>query len=425
MYTEEKNHDNMMIFIKIEIIANPAVSNRSDGESSLELFNESMKTVTCSKYFRTRCVQLPLALYISQITVSFFSIISIFFKENLWRFSLLNRDLWKYCSKEQINEYILSFELLGNTKLTDKQQLSCLYNVSNHPEKHYQQHRIYKKDGTLRRISEPDPLLKVIQTNILKNILTQRTPSIYATAYQKGKRLVDNTDPHVNQKQILKLDIKNFFGCISYSMIAHNAFPGIYYPPAVVGLLTNLCCFCESLPQGAPTSPVISNLVMKSFDNYMGQWCLDRHINYTRFCDDMTFSGEFDDKMLYDKVRSFLREMGFTLNDKKTRLISKDYQQLVTGIVVNEKMQVSRSYRKKLRQELYYCIKYGVKSHLIYQKNEKYLEMGDEGREAYLNHLMGRTNYILQINPLDQEFLIARKCLTEMISRNKGVSKSG
>ena len=128
--------------------------------------------------------------------------------------------------------------------------------------------------------------------------------------------------------------------------------------------MTNLCCFREALPQGAPTSPTISNLVMASFDESMGGWCEERQISYTRYCDDMTFSGEFDPGMVIRKVSAYLEQMGMVLNRKKTRVYTRGSRQEVTGLTVNERVQVPRFYRKKLRQEWYYCKKYGVKEHI-------------------------------------------------------------
>ncbi|MGX7418412.1 reverse transcriptase family protein [Carnobacterium gallinarum] len=154
--------------------------------------------------------------------------------------------------------------------------------------------------------------------------------------------------PHIAQKQILKLDIEDFFGSVLFSMVCQSAFPSRYFPPAVSTLLTHLCCYQDALPQGASTSAAISNLVLQPFDDYIGKWCLEQQITYTRYCDDMTFLGEFDRKFVENKVRNFLQEMGFTLNQKKTKLITKAHQQSVTGIVVHEKPQVAKVYRKKL-----------------------------------------------------------------------------
>ena len=120
----------------------------------------------------------------------------------------------------------------------------------------------------------------------------------------------------------------------------------------------------DRLPQGSPASAAISNLVMKPFDTYMEGWCRDRGIVYTRYCDDMTFSGDFRVSAVYGKVNGFLGAMGFELNQSKTKVLTRHVRQTVTGMVVNDKVQVPLPYRRALRQEVYYCLKYGVKEHL-------------------------------------------------------------
>lgn len=97
-----------------------------------------------------------------------------------------NTGLWKYCTPEQSREFLLSLRLLGRTDREDGEQLACLYAVSNHIEKHYHPAEIRKRDGSIRRLLVPDPLLKKIQRNILHNILDQMPVSPYATAYHKG-----------------------------------------------------------------------------------------------------------------------------------------------------------------------------------------------------------------------------------------------
>ena len=116
--------------------------------------------------------------------------------------------------------------------------------------------------------------------------------------------------------------------------------------------------------RAGPVSYTHLDVYKRHFDNYMGAWCEEREINYTRYSDDMTFSGLFDEKKLKRKVRNYLLAMGFELNEKKTRLLGRHTRQTVTGIVVNEKPDVGRAYRRKVRAEVYYCKKYGAVEHL-------------------------------------------------------------
>lgn len=316
----------------------------------------------------------------------------------------MNTDLWKYCTKEQCRTFILSMNLLGNVNWTEERQLACLYSISNHTEQHYNRASILKKDGSKRHLLMPDPLLKGIQRNLLHHILDQIPISIYATAYQKKSDIRNNAAAHLSKKQVLNLDIKDFFDTIVFYMVYQAAFPRIYFPPAAASLLTHLCCVYDRLPQGAPTSAAISNLVMKPFDDYMGNWCEQQSICYTRYCDDMTFSGEFDAEKVKRRAGNFLSAMGFSLNHKKTRVRTVSMRQVVTGIVVNEKLQVSREYRRKLRQEIYYIKKYGVVSHLKQIEDQKYLPIGEEGVKRYLRTQIGKVNYVLHINPEDAYF---------------------
>lgn len=326
------------------------------------------------------------------------------------------KDLWKYCTSRQGREMLREFGLLDGVKIKEDRYFACLYTLSTHAEEHYRPVEIPKKGGGTRKLLAPDYLLLRVQKNILHHVLEGLHVSGYAKAYVPHQSVVENAKPHVGAKQILKLDIQDFFGSISYFLVYRYAFPGIYFPPEVRTLLAHLCCCRDSLPQGAPTSPAVSNLVMKPFDTYMGNWCAERGIQYTRYSDDMTFSGDFDVREVKGRTRGFLAAYGFELNEKKTRVQRAHRRQTVTGIVVNEKPQVSRAYRRKLRAEIYYCGKYGAESHL--QRCGGYgLEKakGDAAVRHYLRQLLGKIDYVLQVNPGDAEFLQSRRTVQDML----------
>ncbi|MCM1053697.1 MAG: reverse transcriptase family protein [Ruminococcus sp.] len=296
--------------------------------------------------------------------------------------------MWKYFTKEHNKEFILSLDLIkGN--MSDNKKLNILYAIANNPNKYYTKKYILKKDGTKRELLVPNNYLKNIQRNILNNILNGLTVSKYVTSYLPNKSLKDNALVHVNKKIVLKMDIKDFFNSITFENL-YNALPSEIFPPSVKVLLIKLCTYDDYLPQGAPTSPMLSNLVLKSFDNYIGLYCSNLNISYTRYSDDLTFSGDFDVRSLINKVTLFLENMGFNISKKKTRVIRNNKRQIVTGIVVNEKANVAVNYRKTIRQEMYYINKYGLESHLNYHKIDNKLK--------YLSSLKGRINYCLQIS---------------------------
>lgn len=321
--------------------------------------------------------------------------------------------IWKYNTAKQSQEMLLSLNLLA-PEWSRQKQLATLYSLSNHQDSHYQLIASHKKNGDIRQIYAPDRLLKQVQRNLLKHLLNQPALPPYATAYHKGATLAENARPHLGQAQVLKLDIEDFFGSIQFNQVMASAFPGHLYPPDVQMLLTSLCCFREALPQGAPTSPVISNMVMRSFDDYMGQWCKNRHINYTRYCDDMTFSGDFQPRTVINKVRSFLAAYQFELNDAKTQCL-KPYQcQLVTGVVVNDRLQVTRHYRRQLRQEVFYCQKFGIASHLARRNKRLVAQIGEDEVEHYKTRLLGKISFVLQVNPEDDQFYQMRQLVLNL-----------
>ena len=158
--------------------------------------------------------------------------------------------------------------------------------------------------------------------------------------------------------------------------------------------LAHLCCLNNSLPQGAPTSPYLSNLRMISLDNKISNYTSQKSIRYTRYADDLTFSGDFNPHFLINDISKMVFDEGFSINCEKTRVAKRNARQEVTGIVVNSHMQISKEKRKKIRQQVYYIKKFGIESHL---------ERMNENRANYLNHLLGQINFARFVNPKDKE----------------------
>lgn len=308
-------------------------------------------------------------------------------------------------TKEECNKFLLSLSLL-NYNMSDNAKLKTIYAISNRVESNYQIFKIKKYNGSYRTIYSPKPTLKHLQKNILHNILNNKQISKYAKAYHQNISLKDNALPHTNQKVILKLDIIDFFENISFYDIYQTCFPEVYFPKPIGQLLTYLCTYESRLPQGAPTSAYISNLVMKEFDEELGSWCEQNNIAYTRYSDDMTFSGDFNPHEVISKVRKMLYRLNLKINNKKIKVIYHHQCQKVTGLVVNEKVRVSAKYRDKVRQEIYYIKKYGLLNHLN--------KIGfQEEPTKYLNTLYGKVLYILSINE-EKEFLEYKSYLKEL-----------
>ncbi len=278
-----------------------------------------------------------------------------------------------------------------------------LYGLSNNLDKHYHNVYIPKSDGSKRKLSVPDLILKKVQKSIADNILIQYPISRYAKAYKIGSSVQQNARPHVGKKKILKLDIEGFFDHILYSQVKDIVFCKEKYSEPIRILLTMLCYYKDALPQGAPTSPAITNIMMYDFDETVGAFCHEKNIAYTRYCDDMTFSGDFDEREVIGFVKNELYKLGLFLKNRKTAVVPATKRQYVTGIVVNEKMNLTKEYKKKIRQEMYYIKKFGLDGHLK--------RMNRFDQKQYILSLKGRIAFVLQTVPNDGEFLEYKKFL--------------
>ena len=274
--------------------------------------------------------------------------------------------------------------------------LKTLYSISNNIKKHYKTVFVPKRDGGARKLSVPDDILKKVQRSIAEKILAYEQVSEYATAYKYGAAVHKNARVHVGSKKLLKLDILHFFDSIYYTTVKEKVFGEERFCEPLRVLLTMLCYYKDVLPQGAPTSPIITNIVMRDFDEKVGKWCGERNIVYTRYCDDMTFSGDFDEKEVRHFVKNELLLLGLVLNDKKTVSVNKNERMMVTGVVVNQKINAPAEYKRAIRQEVYYCKKFGVGEHIK--------RLGLENKEEYLRSLLGRIAFVLQITPNNSEF---------------------
>lgn len=315
--------------------------------------------------------------------------------------------MWKYVTKDISNEFLLSLHLIDEKN--DKNYINKIYSISNNIVNNYNIFEIKKNSGGYRKIYEPKSTLKYVQRQILINILQNKKVSKYATAYCKGISLKDNAYPHVGKKIILKLDIRHFFESIGFFDVYNACFSLEYFPFNIGILLTNLVTYYGFLPQGSPTSAYISNLVMKDFDEGIGVWCDENNISYTRYSDDMTFSGDFNPSEIIKIIRKELYKLGLELNNNKIHVIHTSSRQIVTGIVVNEKVQVKSKYRKQIRQEVYYIKKFGIESHLKMIKSNIDLK-------KYLTIIYGKILFVLQVNKDDNEFKEYKRFIHKLLN---------
>ena len=324
----------------------------------------------------------------------------------LLRFSLYN----KYCQKDVLE--MIVYTQLSSLEADLGISAKTLYSISNSINKRYKEVAIPKSDGGVRKLSVPDEALKNVQRRIVDKLLIYEPVSIYAKAYKQGADVKKNAACHVGKENLLKLDIYKFFDNINYSTVKDKVFPKERYSEEIRILLALLCYRGESLPQGAPTSPIISNIIMRDFDRTLGEWCRERKIAYTRYCDDMTFSGNIDRDEVVEFVSAELRKMGFILNGRKTRFLKQGQRKTVTGIVVNDKLNAKKDYKREIRQELYYCNKFGVSGHLTRVASP-------DTPKKYLLRMLGKVNFIIHIEPENCEFHAYKQLILKLINEEK------
>ncbi|MBO0932552.1 reverse transcriptase domain-containing protein [Fibrella aquatilis] len=237
-------------------------------------------------------------------------------------------------------------------RLFTRKQLSFFYkNV----DKKYHSFQVPKKSGALRTINAPDGTLKAIQRCITDLLQIIYQPPFSVNGYVKGRSVVSNALMHTNKNFVLNIDLQDFFPNIKFGRVsAVLKLKPIAVKPKFAYLLTKYCCYNGALPQGAPTSPVLSNLICQRLDFRLTELTRSEHLSYSRYADDLTFSSDqpFQNGFL-TRLEEIIQEEGFLINPGKVRLLGRDVRQEVTGVTVNDKTNVSRKYIRKIRAMLY------------------------------------------------------------------------
>ena len=265
-------------------------------------------------------------------------------------------------------------------------------------ERHYNEYKIRKKAGGDRPIEAPDYLLKDIQRWIYINILCKDT-SINDCVHgfipksmnkDKVRGVLTNAAPHAGHDWLINIDLKNFFHTVKLDKVK-DYFSSLGYEDEVVKTLTALCTYKSRLPQGAPTSPMLSNIIASTMDVMMLKYCNKRGIVYTRYADDLTFSANSDVEVPpIEDIYKIVYLNGFKVNRMKTKVRYKGCRQEVTGLTVTNGVHVSQRFKKEILRELHFCKKFGVYEHYKHLNTTKGL---------YKEWLRGKIMFVRQIDP--------------------------
>lgn len=217
----------------------------------------------------------------------------------------------------------------------------------------YRRFDIPKRTGGYRTIFEPQEELKRVQRLILRKLLKRLDAHARAHGFERGRSIVTGALAHERKSVVVRMDVRDFFGSTKSARV-RDYFARVGWDADAAQLLTRLCTHEGSLPQGAPTSPRLSNLVNFKLDARLDALARRCGADYTRYADDMTFSfadgGHERPASLIRAVKKILREEGYEPHArKKLQIRRRNQRQLVSGLVVNERVALPRSTRRRLR----------------------------------------------------------------------------
>lgn len=251
----------------------------------------------------------------------------------------------------------------------------------------YKEVRVPKSLGGYREIDIPVEGLKYVQRWILDNILYNIKISKVAKGFVPKLSIKENAEKHIRKECLITVDIKDFFPSIKFETV-YRIFSYFGYTNDMAYVFAKLCTRDELLPQGAPTSPYISNIVCLKLDKRLLKLTESLSADYTRYADDITISGDKNIEKYTDLIVKIINEEGFEININKTRVKYRHDRQMVTGLVVNDKVSVPKKLKKYLSQQIYFCQKYGISGHLKHINCDK---------SNYKEHLYGLAYFIKMV----------------------------
>lgn len=294
----------------------------------------------------------------------------------------------------------------------------------NHAFHRYRQFKIKKKSGGFRQITAPrNKNFMMLLQSINEILKAMYTPSDYAMGFTEKRSVVTNASVHKGQNYVFNIDLKDFFPSIEQRRILKRfgAKP-FNFKPEIALLLSGLCAMREKrqmpdetkerdldktyvyiLPQGAPTSPIITNMICDTLDHRLSGLAKRFGLRYSRYADDITFSSMHN---VYAEKGEFRKELvriinnqGFTINDAKTRLQKLGSRQEVTGIIVSDKLNVTKKYVREIRSLLYIWEKYGYSSAMARFLPKYKAEKGHvkKGNPDLVNVLDGKLMYLKMV----------------------------
>jgi RNA-directed DNA polymerase len=328
---------------------------------------------------------------------------------------------WPTLTMSKLQLLKLTSNLHGVANLLGLKPAHLAYNLYKKSDaEKYTKFEIPKRYGGKRPICAPIADLKHIQgllAAVLMNCLNELNAKYdrqAAHGFITDRSILTNAHQHRGRRHVLNLDLQNFFGSINFGrvrgyFIADKDFALL---PAVATVLAQIACFENTLPQGSPASPVISNLIGNVLDTHLIKLARKNDCFYTRYADDLTFSTNlpsFPEELAFLKegvwttgtaLLKVIKQSGFAVNESKVRMQFEDSQQSVTGLVVNYKVNTTASYRSSIRAMAKNLFKTGSFTHDSFIKDSAghVSKQTELGTIAQLEGMFGHVKHVDEFN---------------------------
>ena len=279
----------------------------------------------------------------------------------------------------------------------------------------YYTFEIQKKKGGTRSIQAPNPILRDIQKQLnyyLQAVYLLVKPAevhgfiIKPKGFELNHSIISNANAHVNKKHLLNIDLQDFFPSISAKRVKEILVKHLKIENSdIASAIALLCTYKKVLPTGAPTSPVLANFACMEMDEELIRFCSLCNITYTRYADDLSFSSnQYFTSDVVKAIRTIIIKYQFKVNEKKFRLSSSKSKQSVTGITVNKKLNVDRTYIRNIRATLHHIQKEGLVA--ATKKHFSTRDTADDKQPDLMLKLKGQINFVGQVRGKDDEIYL-------------------
>lgn len=317
----------------------------------------------------------------------------------------------------------------------------CLYRAPD--DTRYRHFEIPKRSGGMRLISSPNGLLRDLQYKLLPVFQELYDAHPAAHGFIPDRGVVSNATPHTGMRFVFNVDLQDFFPTINFGRIRGLFMnPPFSMGPKAATVFAQICTYKNGLPQGAPTSPVLSNFIAASLDRRLLRLARENKVNYTRYADDITFStnravfppalaqiaieaGPLTTVIAGEALGHAVQACGFSVHAKKVRLQSRAVRQSVTGLSVNEKANIQRSRVRQIRAMLHAWQKYGLEAaaeeHFARYSGRPKCKGPPQPGKAFRNIVYGHLSFMKMVRGIDDPVFL--KLCAKLIPLDPNPSK--